>query len=90
MSVLGAGGAARAVAVALGAQGAAVSISARRRDAAAEVARLAGGSIGPWPPRPGSWDVLVNATTSGSGGDTDDPMRGIPLDGEIEIGRAHV
>jgi 3-dehydroquinate dehydratase/shikimate dehydrogenase len=83
VSVLGAGGAARAVAVALGTQGAAVSISARQAEAAGEVAALAGGSVGPWPPRPGSWDVLVNATTSGSGGQTDDPMRGIPLDGEI-------
>jgi 3-dehydroquinate dehydratase/shikimate dehydrogenase len=83
VSVLGSGGAARAVAVALGTQGAAVSVSARHPETAADVAALAGGSVGPWPPRPGSWDVLVNATTSGSGGDADDPMRGIPLDGEI-------
>ena len=38
---------------------------------------------GTWPPRPGSWDVLVNATSSGSGGPVDDPMAGVPLDGEI-------
>ena len=83
VTVLGAGGAARAVAVALGTQGAAVTISARHPEAAREVAALAGGSVIPWPPRSGGWDVLVNATTSGGGGDTDDPMRGIPLDGEI-------
>lgn len=82
-SVLGAGGAARAVAVALSSQGAAVTICARQTQAAAEVAALAGGAVGTWPPRPGSWDVLVNATTSGSGGPVDDPMDGVPLDGEI-------
>ena len=38
---------------------------------------------GTWPPRPGSWDVLVNATSAGSGGPDDDPMAGVPLDGEI-------
>jgi 3-dehydroquinate dehydratase/shikimate dehydrogenase len=83
VTVLGAGGAARAVAVALGAQGAAVTVSARQPEAARDVAALAGGTVGQWPPRSGTWDVLVNATTSGSGGDADDPMRGIPLDGEI-------
>src|SRR5216110_2242625 len=71
VTVLGAGGAARAVAVALGAQGAAVTICARHTDSAREVAALAGGSVGPWPPGGGGWDVLVNATTSGSGGETD-------------------
>jgi 3-dehydroquinate dehydratase/shikimate dehydrogenase len=83
VTVLGAGGAARAVAVALGEQGAAVTISARHPERAGEVAALAAGSVGPWPPRSGGWDVLVNATSSGGGGDADDPMRGIPLDGEI-------
>lgn len=83
VTVLGAGGAARAVAVALGAQGATVTISARKFELARGVASLAGGTAGAWPPPSGTWDVLVNATTSGSGGDDDDPMRGIPLDGEI-------
>jgi 3-dehydroquinate dehydratase/shikimate dehydrogenase len=82
-SVLGAGGAARAVAVALSTQGAAVTICARRGDAALDVARLAGGRVGSWPPRAGSWDVLVNATSSGTTERGDDPMLGIPLDGEI-------
>ena len=82
-SILGAGGAARAVAVALGSQGAAVTVCARQPAAAKEVAALAGGTVGTWPPKPGSWDVLVNATSSGSGGATDDPMDGVRLDGEI-------
>src|SRR4029079_12337455 len=77
--VLGAGGAARAVAVALGSQGAAVTICARQPAAAKEVAALAGGQAGTWPPKPGTWDVLINATSSGAA----DPMDGVPLDGEI-------
>jgi 3-dehydroquinate dehydratase/shikimate dehydrogenase len=82
-TVLGAGGAARAVAVALGSEGTAVTVCARQAPAAREVAALAGGTAGPWPPKPGSWDVLVNATTSGSRGPLDDPMDGVALDGEI-------
>jgi 3-dehydroquinate dehydratase/shikimate dehydrogenase len=82
-TVLGAGGAARAVAVALGSQGAAVTVCARRGEAAREVAALADGVAGTWPPRPGSWDVLINATSAGSRGPDDDPMIGVPLDGEI-------
>jgi 3-dehydroquinate dehydratase/shikimate dehydrogenase len=82
-SVLGAGGAARAVAVALSSQGSAVTVCARQSAMAREVAALAGGTVGTWPPTPGSWDVLVNATSSGSGGPADDPMEGVRLDGEI-------
>jgi len=82
-TVLGAGGAARAVVVALCSQGASVTVCARRPEAAKEVAALACGSVGTWPPKPGSWDVLVNATSSGSGGPADDPMDGVRLDGEI-------
>ena len=81
-AVLGAGGAARAVAVALLEQGAAVSICARRGDAAREVAEAAGARVGAFPPRTGSWDVLVNtiplAEESG-----ESPMAGVALDGEI-------
>jgi 3-dehydroquinate dehydratase/shikimate dehydrogenase len=82
-TVLGAGGAARAVAIALGSEGTAVTVCARQAAAAREVAALAEGIAGPWPPKPGSWDVLVNATTSGGGGPLDDPMNGVALDGEI-------
>jgi 3-dehydroquinate dehydratase/shikimate dehydrogenase len=89
-SVLGAGGAARAVAVALVSQGAAVTICARRREAAQEVARLSDATAGAWPPRPGSWDVLVNTTSCGSGGPDDDPMSGVALDGEIVFDLVYV
>ena len=41
-------------------------ISARRPDAARAVAESIGVSAGQWPPPPGSWDLLVNATPIGS------------------------
>lgn len=65
-SVLGAGGAARAAAVALAGQGARVTVHARRQEQARGVAGLIGGAAEPLPPAPGSWDVLVNATPVGS------------------------
>jgi 3-dehydroquinate dehydratase/shikimate dehydrogenase len=65
-TVMGAGGAARAVAFALVREGAVVTIAARRSAAAQEVARAVGASVGCWPPRPGSWNLLVNATPVGS------------------------
>jgi 3-dehydroquinate dehydratase/shikimate dehydrogenase len=82
-TVLGAGGAARAVAVALSSQGASVSVSARRRDAAAEIAGLVGGHVAEFPPKAGSWDVLVNATTAGSIANPSNPIAGAQLGGEI-------
>jgi shikimate dehydrogenase len=83
VAVLGAGGASRAVAVALKREGASVSICARREDEASAVAAIAGVGTGEFPPPPGSWDVLVNATSSGSRPGDDSPMAGIRLDGEI-------
>jgi 3-dehydroquinate dehydratase / shikimate dehydrogenase len=88
-AVLGAGGAARAAAFALARAGARVSVHARRPDAAAAavagldqpegVARAAG-----FPPRPGSWDVLVNATPVGTWPNIgESPMAGQPLDGRL-------
>lgn len=65
-TVLGAGGAARSVAVALQSAGVRVTIAARRDDQARTVAALSGATIGEWPPSPGSWDVLVNATPVGT------------------------
>ncbi len=65
-TILGAGGAARAVAVALASRGARVTVCARRPERAAVVARLAGGTVGAWPPRPESWDLLVNTTPIGT------------------------
>jgi shikimate dehydrogenase len=82
-SILGAGGAARAVAVALADQGAQVTICARRTDAAAAIAGLVGGKVGHFPPGPGTWDVLVNTTPAGSPGDPDNPVAGVDLDGEL-------
>jgi len=64
-AVLGAGGAARAVAVALASGGGSVRIHARNRDQAEEVASLTSATAGPWPPEPGSWDLLVNCTPVG-------------------------
>jgi shikimate dehydrogenase len=63
--VLGAGGAARAVAVALLSRGAQLTIHARRPDQAADVAAGCGATIGGWPPPAGSWDLLVNCTPLG-------------------------
>jgi 3-dehydroquinate dehydratase / shikimate dehydrogenase len=82
-SVLGSGGAARAVAVALAEQGAAITICARRSDAAAQIATMVGGTVGAFPPRAGSWDVLVNATPAGSTAAPENPIAGASLDGEI-------
>jgi 3-dehydroquinate dehydratase / shikimate dehydrogenase len=81
-AVLGAGGAARAVAVALLGQGAAVTICARREDAAREVAEATGASVGAFPAKPGTWDVLVNTIPCRDAAEPS-PMHGVPLDGEI-------
>src|SRR5438445_1111744 len=50
IAVLGAGGASRAVAIALASSGAEVSIHARSAERAHDVAMLASASVGPWPP----------------------------------------
>ena len=65
-TVLGAGGSARAVAVGLATQGAEVTVSARRGERATEVAELVKGQVGIFPPPPGSWDLLVNTTPTGT------------------------
>jgi 3-dehydroquinate dehydratase / shikimate dehydrogenase len=83
-AILGAGGAARAVAVALRQAGARVTVHARRADPAGDVARLAGGAVGPPHPPAGSWDVLVNATPVGTAPDVDaTPLHAAALDGEL-------
>lgn len=82
-AVLGAGGAARAVAVALKREGARVRICARRPDQARAVGTAIGVAVGEFPPRPGSWDVLVNATAAGTRPGDLSPMAGVGLDGEI-------
>ena len=64
-TILGAGGAARAVAVALATAGASVTVHARNESAGEELARLAGGRALTLSPAPRSWDLLVNATPVG-------------------------
>ena len=83
-AVLGAGGAARAVSVALAGAGAQVTIWARDAARAADVALLAGGAAGALPPRPGSWDLLVNTTPVGAAPDSGrSPLPGGPFDGRL-------
>jgi shikimate dehydrogenase/3-dehydroquinate dehydratase type I len=64
-SVLGAGGSARAVADALGSCDCTVRVHARQRARAEQVAAATRAAVGPWPPEPGSWDVLINCTPVG-------------------------
>jgi 3-dehydroquinate dehydratase/shikimate dehydrogenase len=64
-AVLGAGGAARAVVAALASADCSVRIHARNREQAGDVARVSNAQAGPWPPEPGSWDVLINCTPVG-------------------------
>jgi shikimate dehydrogenase len=68
--VLGAGGAARAVAHALAAAGAEVTVTARRVEAAAHAAQLASGETVAWAERDAAAaaaDLVVNATPVGMG-----------------------
>jgi 3-dehydroquinate dehydratase/shikimate dehydrogenase len=64
-SVLGAGGAARAVIVALASSGSTVTLHARNRRQAEETAMQTPVALGPWPPEPDSWDLLINCTPIG-------------------------
>jgi shikimate 5-dehydrogenase len=52
-----------------------VAISARRAESARDVAAALGVEASSWPPPPGSWDVLVNATPVGSRA-----LPGLPFD----------
>jgi 3-dehydroquinate dehydratase/shikimate dehydrogenase len=65
VTILGAGGAARAAVAALRSRGAEVTIAARRRHVAARLAGP-GGQVVTFPPQPGTWDVLVNTTPVGT------------------------
>ncbi len=69
-AVVGTGGAARSVVVALAQRGARVTVYGRRLDAARAVARLATGEGTVGQPGRGDWDVLVNATPVGTWPDT--------------------
>lgn len=66
VAVVGAGGSARAVVVALRSAGARVTVHARRAlDARALADRFSDVAAGPWPVPDGSWDLLVNCTPVG-------------------------
>lgn len=80
--ILGAGGAARGVGLALRREGADVAIAARRPEAARRVAAAIGGEPVDWPPRAGSWDLLVNATPVGTRAAAGTPYEG-PFDGRF-------
>jgi 3-dehydroquinate dehydratase/shikimate dehydrogenase len=83
-TVVGAGGAARAVAQALADAGAAVTIRGRRPAALRAVAGLMNAEAGELPVPEGSWDILVNATPVGTWPDAESsPMERASLDGEL-------
>jgi 3-dehydroquinate dehydratase/shikimate dehydrogenase len=82
-AVLGTGGAARAVAVALESVGSAVAVYGRNRSKAEAVGRVAGGTGAGFPVPPRSWDLLVNTTPVGMFPNVDGtPFEG-PFDGGI-------
>lgn len=82
-AVLGAGGAARAVAVALRSRGAQVTLHARRDAQAAAVATDTGVTAGGWPPAP-DWDLLVNSTPLGGTVHRDEsPLPDGPFNGRL-------
>ncbi len=86
VAVLGAGGSARAVAVALASEGATVTVCARRADRARIVADLVGGAVGAVPPPAGSWDLLVNTTPVGTApAVTDTPLSAADLAGGTTV-----
>jgi len=83
VAVMGAGGAARAVAVALSSSNAQVTIYARDGAKAQEVAMTASAASGTMPPPAGSWDLLVNCTPVGMYPNTGET----PIDASLLTGR---
>jgi 3-dehydroquinate dehydratase/shikimate dehydrogenase len=83
-SILGAGGSARSVALALSSRGATVTVHARDARRAENVATLVSGRTGEWPPAAGSWDLLVNCTPIGMHPYTENtPLPKAALDGRV-------
>lgn len=83
-AILGAGGAAAAVARALLGRGAHVTVHARRPEAADRLAAAVGARAGAWPPAVGSWDILVNATPAGTWPEVDaSPIPAEALGGDL-------
>jgi 3-dehydroquinate dehydratase/shikimate dehydrogenase len=64
-AILGTGGAARAVAVALESAGSAVTIYGRSQSKADAVARMVNGTGATFPVKSASWDLLINTTPVG-------------------------
>ena len=86
--VLGGGGAARAVARSLAVAGARVTVAARRAEAAADAAALAGGDAIEWNDRgsaASTAQILVNATPVGMGGDSSLPIPADALGPELVV-----
>jgi shikimate dehydrogenase len=82
-AILGTGGAARAVSVALASAGSIVTVYGRNRGRAKMVASIARGTAESFPVAPGSWDILVNTTPVGMFPNVDEtPFEG-PFDGRI-------
>ena len=81
--ILGNGGAARAVAVALASVGSAVTVYGRNRARADEVAKLVGGQGASLPVAPKSWDLLVNATPVGTYPNTGETPFDQAFDGRV-------
>jgi shikimate dehydrogenase len=80
--VLGAGGAARAAVAALADAGVAVTVSARRSEAAEQLAGELGATAADWPARDAP-ELIVNATPLGQAGEAG----GLPLDAGLLEGR---
>jgi 3-dehydroquinate dehydratase/shikimate dehydrogenase len=83
VAVLGTGGSARAVAVALSSSNAQVTIYGRDIAKAQDVAMTASAAAGVMPPPPGSWDLLVNCTPIGMHPKTGET----PIDASLLTGR---
>jgi len=82
-SVIGGGGSARAVVVALLSRGARVSVHTRRPDQAAAVTAALGADVGSWPAAD-DWDLLVNCTPLGSPPMREaSPLPGGPFNGRL-------
>ncbi len=82
-AILGTGGAARAVAVALESAGSTVAVYGRSRSKAEAVARIVGGAGAAFPVPSKTWDLLVNTTPLGMFPNVDEtPFEG-PFDGGV-------
>jgi 3-dehydroquinate dehydratase/shikimate dehydrogenase len=82
-AILGTGGSARAVAVALASAGSVVTVYGRNRGKAKDVAALAGGTAAAFPVAANSWDLLVNTTPVGMFPNVDEtPFEGA-FDGRV-------